>query len=283
MLLEFLKFILYSGLIVLIAKYMLVTTLRKLAESLNLNPKTVGNIAGHATSMPELLTVVTSSIKGLTNIGVLNVLSSNIINLIQYIVAVFLNKNQKILKNRAIMLDVILVLITIVIPILMLIFDIEISLGIIPMFTILYVVFRFLNGKAHKIYLKKEDELIEREIEKEEEEEEEDIGSNRKKFLYIFYLLISGFLLFIVSNLLGTTLENLCNQFGISQIIIGILLGFITSIPELITFFESQSHYKKQKNDDILGVVEATNNLLTSNILNLFLIQSVGILVYTIF
>lgn len=280
MLLEFLKFILYSGLIVLIAKYMLVTTLRKLAESLNLNPKTVGNIAGYATSMPELLTVVTSSIKGLTNIGVLNVLSSNIINLIQYIVAVFLNKNQKILKNRAIMLDVILVLITIVIPILMLIFDIEISLGIIPMFTILYVVFRFLNGKAHKIYLKKEDELIEREIEK---EEEEDIGSNRKKFLYIFYLLISGFLLFIVSNLLGITLENLCNQFGISQIIIGILLGFITSIPELITFFESQSHYKKQKNDDILGVVEATNNLLTSNILNLFLIQSVGILVYTIF
>ena len=280
MLLEFLKFILYSGLIVLIAKYMLVTTLRKLAESLNLNPKTVGNIAGYATSMPELLTVVTSSIKGLTNIGVLNVLSSNIINLIQYIVAVFLNKNQKILKNRAIMLDVILVLITIVIPILMLIFDIEINLGIIPIFTILYVVFRFSNGKAHKIYLKKEDELIERKIEK---EEEEDIGSNRKKFLYIFYLLISGFLLFIVSNLLGITLENLCNQFGISQIIIGILLGFITSIPELITFFESQSHYKKQKNDDILGVVEATNNLLTSNILNLFLIQSVGILIYTIF
>ena len=280
MLLEFLKFILYSGLIVLIAKYMLVTTLRKLAESLNLNPKTVGNIAGYATSMPELLTVVTSSIKGLTNIGVLNVLSSNIINLIQYIVAVFLNKNQKILKNRAIMLDVILVLITIVIPILMLIFDIEINLGIIPIFTILYVVFRFSNGKAHKIYMKKEDELIEREIEK---EEEEDIGSNRKKFLYIFYLLISGFLLFIVSNLLGITFENLCNQFGISQINIGILLGFITSIPELITFFESQSHYKKQKNDDILGVVEATNNLLTSNILNLFLIQSVGILVYTIF
>lgn len=280
MVLEFLKFILYSGLIVLISKYILVTTLRKLAESLNLKPKTVGNIAGYATSMPELLTVVTSSIEGLTNVGILNVLSSNIINLTQYIVAVFLNKNQKILKNRAIMLDIILVIITIVIPILMLIFDIEISLGIVPIFTILYVVFRFLNGKAHKIYLKKEDELIEREIEK---EEEEDIGSNRKKFLYIFYLLISGFLLFIVSNLLGITLENLCNQFGISQIIIGILLGFITSIPELITFFESQSHYKKQKNDDILGVVEATNNLLTSNILNLFLIQSVGILIYTIF
>ena len=70
--------------------------------------------------------------------------------------------------------------------------------------------------------------------------------------------------------------------FNISQTIIGILLGFVTSIPELITFFESQRHHSKSKND-ILGVVEATNNLLTSNILNLFVIQSIGIIIFTIF
>ena len=52
----------------------------------------------------------------------------------------------------------------------------------------------------------------------------------------------------------------------------------ITSIPELITFFESQKYYKKRKNQ-MPGVVEATNNLLTSNILNLFIIQSLGIVV----
>lgn len=87
----------------------------------------------------------------------------------------------------------------------------------------------------------------------------------------------------MVGELLGDTLNNLCNQFNISQTIIGILLGFITSIPELITFFESQKHYKEQNSDDILGVVEATNNLLTSNVLNLFIIQSIGIAIYTIF
>ena len=32
-----------------------------------------------------------------------------------------------------------------------------------------------------------------------------------------------------------------------------------------------------------IGVVEATNNLLTSNILNLFGIQSIGIILYSIF
>ena len=51
---EIAKFILYSGLVVLIAKYILVITLRKLAENLDLKPKTAGNIAGYATSMPEL-------------------------------------------------------------------------------------------------------------------------------------------------------------------------------------------------------------------------------------
>ena len=107
--------------------------------------------------------------------------------------------------------------------------------------------------------------------------------TNKKKTVkYIFYLLCSGVLLFVVGELLGNTLENLCNQFNISQTIIGILLGFITSIPELITFFEAQKHYKKKTEDAILGVVEATNNLFTSNILNLFVIQSIGIIIYSI-
>lgn len=62
MILEITEFIIYSGVIVLISKYILVKTLRKLAENLNLKSKTVGNIAGYATSMPELLTVCVSSI-----------------------------------------------------------------------------------------------------------------------------------------------------------------------------------------------------------------------------
>lgn len=66
MFIEIIKFIIYSGLIVLISKYILVTTLRKLAEAMNLKAKTVGDIAGYATSVPELLTITTSSLRGLT-------------------------------------------------------------------------------------------------------------------------------------------------------------------------------------------------------------------------
>lgn len=83
--------------------------------------------------------------------------------------------------------------------------------------------------------------------------------------------------------MLGNTLENLCYSFGIQEALIGFILGFITSIPELVTFFESQKHHKEEGKDKFFGVVEASNNLLTSNMLNLFIIQTIGLVIIQIF
>ena len=86
-----------------------------------------------------------------------------------------------------------------------------------------------------------------------------------KSIKYILLLIACSILLFVVGDLLGKTLEVLCYRFKIPEIIIGLLLGFITSIPELITFFESQKHHKELENEEE-GVIEATNNLFISNI-----------------
>ncbi len=278
MFIEIIKFIIYSGLIVLISKYILVTTLRKLAEAMNLKAKTVGDIAGYATSVPELLTITTSSLRGLTGASVYNILSSNVINLIQYLGAILLNKNTSKLRNKAIVIDLVMVFFTIAIPIVFLKLDIELKLAVVPLFIILYILFMVLNNNVHKLYLKNEDKELEEEIEEERKEQKKNPG---KVLRYVFVLIVTGVLLFIIGEMLGDTLENLCNLFGVSEVVVGILLGFVTSLPELITFFEAQRYYKKA-DDDMLGVVEATNNLLTSNILNLFAIQSVGILISAI-
>lgn len=278
MLIELIKFFIYSGLIILISKYILVSVLRKLAETLNLKPKTVGDVAGYATSMPELLTIGVSSFRGLISASIFNVISSNVINFVQYISSIFLNKNQKVLKNKAIKINLILVAITIIIPIMLFVLDIELRIEIVPAFIILYVLFVYLNTNIHKLYLNNEDKILYEKIEKEEKWER----NNKKKMVkYILYLLCTGILLFVFGELLGNTLEKLCMQFNIPQPVIGILLGFITSIPELITFFESQRHYRRNSDNEILGVIEATNNLFTSNILNLFVIQSIGIVIYS--
>lgn len=276
---EIVKFLLYAGLIVLIAKYILVATLRKLAENLNLKPKTVGDIAGYATSIPELLTISISSINGLMSTSIFNIVSSNVINFIQYIASIVIHKNRKAFQNQAIRVNIVLVLITIAIPIFFIQKGIEMNLIIVPAFFILYALFQFINHNVHKVYLEKEDKALENQI---REEQKKERGNTKKTLLYSLILVGTGILLYVIGELLGDTLNHLCYQFHISQTIIGILLGFITSIPELITFFESQKHYKKQKQNDLLGVVEATNNLLTSNVLNLFVIQSLGIIMYSI-
>ncbi|OKZ77557.1 MAG: hypothetical protein BHW01_04460 [Clostridium sp. 27_14] len=276
---EFVKFVIYSGVIVLISKYILVRTLRNLAENLNLKPKMVGDIAGYATSVPELLTISASSIRGLTSASIYNILSSNIINLVQYIGSILLNKNRKAFENKAIKIDIILVLLTIAIPLLLMWLNIELNIKIVPIFVLLYILFIYINSNVHKLYLSLQDRELEKKIQKEGERE---AGNTRKTLLYVVILIVTGILLFVVGDLLGETLENLASLFNVSETIIGVLLGFATSIPELITFFEAQKHYKNQNSDDILGVVEATNNLLTSNILNLFVIQTIGILIYVI-
>lgn len=279
MFLEILKFIFFSLLIVLISKYMLVTVLRKLAENLNLKPNVIGNIAGYATSVPELLTVSISSFTGLTGASVYNILSSNIINLVQYICAIIMNNNLKKLKNEAIIIDIILVLFTIFIPIFILITDMEINVIVVLIFFVLAFVFWKIDNLFHKKFLNDIENKI---IQIENEKEKEETKNNKSTFLYIFLLVLAGVLLFFIGDMLGDTLEVLAEKFNISQMIIGILLGFITSIPELITFIESQRYYKEEELDDILGVVEATNNLFTSNVLNLFIIQSIGVCIFLI-
>lgn len=279
LLFEIVKFGFYSLLIVAISKYILVRILRRFAEAINLKAKTVGNIAGVATSMPELLSVSFASLAGLMGASIYNILSSNIINLGQYLLAIILNKNGKILRNKALKIDIVMVIITIIIPVFLLLFNMGTSLVIVPIFSFLLIGFFYLNSNTHKLYLKKE------------EEQEKEIITKESKFIkgkksiiirYMLYLLVTGVALFMVGNLLSNSLERLCIQFNIPQFIIGVALGFITSLPELITFFESQKHHKGQNNNS-LGVVEATNNLLTSNILNLFVIQSIGIVLYLFF
>ena len=165
MIVEVIKFLVYSGLIVIISKYILITTLRKLAENLDLKPKTVGDVAGLATSMPELLTVTASSFNGLMGASLVNILSSNVINFIQYLASIYWNKNQNTFQNKAIKIDLLLVGITIVIPIVFILLDWEMKGIVVPIFVILYFIFRFFNHHAHKLYLKEQEIALEKKIE----------------------------------------------------------------------------------------------------------------------
>ena len=277
---EFIKLVICSILIVLISKYILANNLRNLAKVIKLTPKTTGNISGMATSIPELLTTTISGFKGLLETSIYNILSSNIINLILYIISVFMNKNQRILKNKVIKIEVILVFITIFIPIILNITKQELNIYYVFIFIGLYLFFKLIDNLVHKKYLNQIKILEDRKniINYKKTSEDNKIKEN-KKLKYVIYIIFAGILLFLIGNILSNSLEILCNKFNVSQFIIGVLLGIVTSVPEFITFFEAQRNYKEKEE----GVIEATNNLLSSNMINLFIIQSIGIFILNIF
>lgn len=283
MIFEITKFFIYSIFIVIISKYILVKALRKLAENLNLKPRVIGNIAGIATSIPEFLTVTVSSFIGLMGTSLYNIISSNVINFIQYSISLIINKNHKALKNKGIIIQNIFVILTIIFPIILLKLENTLNIMIAFILVALYIIFYWISKKIHEKYLNDVDIRMEQEEERIENETETIAKrKNKQSFIYVGYILMAGILLYFIGDALGIVLENLSENFGIAESILGILLGLITSIPELVTFFESQKHYKKEEDKNLLGVIEATNNLLTSNMLNLFIIQAIGIVIYII-
>ena len=261
----------YSILIVLICKYILVKLLRGIAKQLNLKSKTIGNITGIATSIPELLTVSFSASSGLIGTSLFNILSSNIINSLQYLLTVVLNKNQKKLKNKAIKIDLLLTALTILIPIIVIILNIETSIAIVPIFLILFYIFYRISKNSHKLYIKENVEL----------KEKQNISSKKTILFKVIVVILIGIALYVLGEYLSKSLEILSTTLKVPEFITGILLGIITSIPEFITFVEAQKHHKNKNTDE--GIVEATSNLLFSNLLNLFIIQTLGICFYLIF
>ena len=284
MIVEFIKLGGCSILIVLISKYILANSLRNLAKAIEIKPKTIGNISGMATSIPELLTTTISGFKGLLETSIYNILSSNVINFILYIISIFINRNQKNLKNKAILIELILVFVTIFIPIILSISKQKLNLYYAYIFIVLYLFLKLINNLVHKKYLNHSNVLENNKgkINKKKENEKLKLKEQYKINIIVKYSLLiifAGILLFFIGDILSNSLEILCNNFNISQFIIGILLGFVTSIPEFITFFEAQKNYKNKEE----GIIEATNNLLSSNMINLFIIQSIGIFVYNTF
>lgn len=279
MVLALIRFLLDTFLIVVICKYVLVKYLRKLAEVLNLKAKTVGNIAGIATSIPELLTVSFSAFTGYIQTGLYNILSSNTINLILYSISILAHKNGKLIRqNRGLQIEILLAMITILIPIVMLVGKVETSFVLVPFLLLLYGIIRVIDQKAHKKYLEQEETELLEEIQQEEKKVQQ--TEQKKGWLYGGIIVVVMVILFFIGNHLSDVLEELAGKFHLPEFLLGALLGFATSIPELMTFFEAQSFH--QEEDEKLGVVEATNNLLASNILCLCIIQSIGIIIFTI-
>jgi cation:H+ antiporter len=213
---------------------------------------------GIATSSPEILISILSSLEGKGNIAIGNALGSNIAN-IAFVFALTIllfnsinSEKNKILSKEVFVLYLILVILSIVIyPVL---HDgiVEFNEGISLLFLFI-LLFIFYKNKYYS---------------------NGDIIENSKYIsgLRIFSILIAGLAFLLIGTkifLIGST--GVAKSFGISDYVIGLSIAAIgTSLPELASSIESA---RKKRFDFIIG------NILGSNIFNIAIVVSiVGIL-----
>ena len=213
---------------------------------------------GLATSSPEILISILSSLEGKGNIAIGNALGSNIAN-ISFVFALTIllfnsinSEKNKILSKEAIGFLIILIILSIFIyPVL---YDgiVEFYEGIFLLFLFI-LLFIFYKNKYYS---------------------NEDIIENSKHIsgLRVFSILIAGLAFLLIGTkifLTGST--GVAKSFGISDYVIGLSIAAIgTSLPELASSIESA---RKKSFDFIIG------NILGSNIFNIAIVVGiVGIL-----
>ncbi len=281
-------FILLVFAIVIVTKNIMIYNIRKLAIYLKWKNHIVGQLLGYATSTPELINAIVAGSVGLVSASIYNVISANIVNILSVIIVTGIFKRYKSIVHRKFKQDYIMTALSIIVPVILIIMNIESSVISIPILLSVYVIYIVGSKNANYFAVEKEDLEIEEESTKIGTKylERKKINIDRKKKVIksVVLLAMSLIMLFILGSYLGNILERLGKDLKVPGFILGIIMGFVTSIPELVTFVTSYRRHRHYKHVDFdIGAVEVINNMTTSNISNLALIQSIAIICYLLF
>jgi len=257
--------------VVLITRFLLAKGVEWLADNAHLNPKLKGKILGFSTSIPELVATSSTAAMGLLGAGLWNIASSNIINSVLFLSALVYFRQQNRIAQTQFIDEMGFAASAIGLPLLLATqTGMERSpwtaVGLFGIFLLYLVLDKILNKHVDSEYAE--------EIERVE-------GSHS----------VAAALTLIGFGILGITLSGyylgvyaakVVNLMGVPQWAVGWILGFITSLPELTTFFAVFSAAKKRGEKSDASLQANLDNLAASNMSNLGLIFPIGITVFLI-
>ncbi len=251
---------------VLSVRMLVIRGIEHICDACSLSSKAKGQIIGYTTSMPELVVVVSSAFSGVFEAGFWNIASSNIINWVLFASAVLVYRQHRELFTVGFVDEIVFGAVSVAVPIALLRLDVPITagvaLGLIAFFALYKVLDRILNPKPPSP----------------SDADQRPAGSLGRGLL----LLGVGLLTVIVAGkFLGESAAVLVSKQGTPAWLVGWLLGFVTSVPELTSFFEI---YRLSHSRDTLHLThdtqESLDALVASNMSNLGIILPLGALVY---
>jgi len=257
--------------VVVITRYLLTRGVEWLADNAHLSPKLKGKILGFSTSIPELVATSSTAAMGLLGAGLWNIASSNIINSVLFVSALIWYRQQGRIVQTQFIDEIGFAASAIGLPLLLATQSgMERSpwtaVGLFGVFLVYLVLDKILNRHVREEYA--------------EEIERVEGTHSVAAALALIGLGIVGITL--SGYYLGQVAANVVNGLGMPQWAVGWILGFITSLPELTTFFAIFAAAKKRGEKSDASLQANLDNLAASNMSNLGLIFPIGITVFLV-
>ena len=246
-------------------RVLLIPGIEVLCVTLHLSTKTKGQVIGYATSIPEFVVVISSAFAGVFDAGFWNIAASNIINCVLFVSAVAAYRQQLDLLNIAFADEIVFCVLSVLIPLAMFKIQVELTIsvafGLLICFAVYKAADRWANPKP--------------------ERHEEGGETPRSTAKGAAGLLCGVALILVAGKFMGAKARVLIVSVGTPAWLIGWILGLITSLPELTSFFEIYRLSKKSGRLDLLqDTQEGLDALVASNMSNLGVILPVGMIVF---
>jgi Ca2+/Na+ antiporter len=272
-LLVFAQFLLFTVLIVVVARVLLYQPAKNITDLLGMDHRKAGQLLGYLTSSPELIATAFIAVNGLMLTVAYNILASNIINVILALSAAAYFRHVRDLAGRGFRREHWILLASIAIPVMLLVTDQIRNIVIAPAFLLLYVL--YLMAIRH-ITSDSPTPLQYHEVMHRERPHR---FSRRSRLIGNGVVILAALVaLYLLGDALGNVIVDLGATYGVPAIVIGTIVGVVTSLPELTTFFASYSAHRETRVNR--GSEEVMHNLLASNAANLLIVQNLGLVLF---
>ena len=248
--------------VIIVTKYALIQGILWVSSHWRVPRKVQGQILGYATSAPELVGTLATASKGLLGAGLWNVASSNIINVVLFFSAAMVYKRTHPLKQTKFIDEIGFALGAIALPALLVTQKELAESPWVALFLFAYFV----------TYI-----IVDRKVNAKTEEESGATEKGGKGWLGLGLIALGILGIIVLGHFLGIAAESIVKTMNVPEWGVGWLLGFITSLPELTSFFAVFAASQSEKGDD--DIQQNLDNLAASNMSNVGLIYPLGIIV----
>lgn len=262
---EFVYLVILGVLTIILTRFLLIDGIMMVASAWDIPKKIRGQVLGYATSVPELVGTVGTASKGLLGAGLWNIYASNIINLVLFLVAASYYKQHKRLLQKKFIDEIGFAVGAIIVPFFLVQFasqarSVWVAGALFACFIAYVVVDRSVNTS----------------IEDADSEEEEVLSDSAVRGIILIVVGLLGVI--VLGEFLGEVAESIVHSLNVPQWAVGWILGILTSLPEMTSFFALFKAGQHSSSDD--DCQEALDNLAASNMSNLGLIYPLGILMF---